>query len=290
MSRYSARSTTPIPLIVMLAANSASTSAMVSPASSSAPLALSAMIWNSVLSGANRVGCSYTPAMATEPDSVMPHPRRRRTISASATRLLDDAAPPGAGQLDHPAVGHRSGELLGGGTCLGRLVLADDDDHRCGDRADPSALVPVRRAPRGRRPSPAGRSSSTRRTPAGTPRVACPARSRWCRTAGGPGRRSPGAAGRARAGSGASVPTRRTARPPWAATATSRRAPARPPRPSRHRRAPPTSRPADRRAPWAWAAIASIAPEAVEPAGAAVAGQVEGDRAVPRRPVRRARR
>ena len=57
-SRYSARSTMPIPLIVMLAANSASTSPIVRPASSSAPLALSAMIWNSVLSGAHRVGCS----------------------------------------------------------------------------------------------------------------------------------------------------------------------------------------------------------------------------------------
>ena len=48
----------PMPLIVMLAANSASTSPIVSPASSRAPLALSAMIWNSVLSGAHRVGCS----------------------------------------------------------------------------------------------------------------------------------------------------------------------------------------------------------------------------------------
>ena len=48
----------PMPLIVMLAANRASTSPIVSPASSRAPLALSAMIWNSVLSGAQRVGCS----------------------------------------------------------------------------------------------------------------------------------------------------------------------------------------------------------------------------------------
>ena len=48
----------PIPLIVMLAANRASTSPIVRPASSRAPLALSAMIWNSVLSGAQRVGCS----------------------------------------------------------------------------------------------------------------------------------------------------------------------------------------------------------------------------------------
>ncbi len=48
----------PMPLIVMLAANSASTSPNVNPASSRAPFALSAMIWNSVLSGAHRVGCS----------------------------------------------------------------------------------------------------------------------------------------------------------------------------------------------------------------------------------------
>ena len=56
--RYSASETMPIAPIDMLAANRPSTSRSSSPQSSSAPRADSAMIWNSVLSGAQRVGCS----------------------------------------------------------------------------------------------------------------------------------------------------------------------------------------------------------------------------------------
>src|SRR5215469_104920 len=46
----------------MPAIASPSTSAMVRPQSWSAPRILSAAIWNMLLSGAKRVGCSYTPA------------------------------------------------------------------------------------------------------------------------------------------------------------------------------------------------------------------------------------
>src|SRR5690242_21171121 len=49
----------PIPVV-----HTPSTSWSLSPASSSAPRTLSAMIWNMLLLGAKRAGCSYTPASA----------------------------------------------------------------------------------------------------------------------------------------------------------------------------------------------------------------------------------
>src|SRR5260221_7316046 len=54
----------PISLMPIPAEQTPSTSLIVRPASSSAPRTLSPMIWNKLLSGAKRVGCSNTPATA----------------------------------------------------------------------------------------------------------------------------------------------------------------------------------------------------------------------------------
>src|SRR5271155_1323489 len=54
----------PIPLIPIPVVQRPLTSLIVMPASSSAPRTLSPIIWNRLLSGANRVGCSNTPATA----------------------------------------------------------------------------------------------------------------------------------------------------------------------------------------------------------------------------------
>jgi hypothetical protein len=48
-----------------------STSCTWSPASSSAPRALSAWSWNAVLSGAKRVGCSNAPTTAVRPQMLI---------------------------------------------------------------------------------------------------------------------------------------------------------------------------------------------------------------------------
>ena len=147
----------PMPLIVMLAANRASTSPIVSPASSRAPLAL---LGHDLELGLVRRPAGRVLVDAGDGDGAgerhagtpgRRHAGRRASASAGAAARRRPRRP-GAGELDDPARRPTAAASASAAArASGGLVLADDDDHRRRDRAERGRAVPRRRGPRGRR-------------------------------------------------------------------------------------------------------------------------------------------
>src|SRR6185369_621041 len=116
----------PTPLV-----KSPSTSAIVSPASASAPRALSACSCQAVLSGAKRVGCSKAPTTAVRPQMVITPPP---TPGGSASSELRREAPYGVGErvrlLERRLMaGVRDDLEPGAGDAARELLRAPDRRH-----------------------------------------------------------------------------------------------------------------------------------------------------------------
>ena len=134
----------PIPLTPEV--NRPSTSLSVRPASSSAPRALSAMIWYWVLCGAQRSGCSYTPATAVFPVMLMLRPLfpiSRKTPEGIAGCLGLFEWQPVAGGFDHAELGAGNpvAQLFALGDRRGAIVLAGQNQGRGRDLAQPGPQI-----------------------------------------------------------------------------------------------------------------------------------------------------